>query len=176
MKYLAENIKYLRNKLGISQEKLAEMMGMNRGNIASYEKGMAEPRIENLLKLMTIFKVELNDLVKKDLRVLEKIDQEVERLKTIPETRDSDRSKKRAELLSRLVVEDDKLANFIDQSSEMQKILEGFKSFHKMKMKDGHSLSDDVKRISDDYEKLLEVMEEMIQANKVMVQFLVNNK
>ena len=74
MKYLAENIKYLRNKLGLSQEKLAEMMGMNRGNIASYEKGMAEPRIENLLKLMTIFKVELNDLVKKDLRVLEKID------------------------------------------------------------------------------------------------------
>ncbi len=52
----------------VSQEELASKVGLNRGNIASYEKGTAEPKICNLMKLAHLFGVNLLDLTGKDLR------------------------------------------------------------------------------------------------------------
>jgi hypothetical protein len=54
----------------------------------------------------------------------------------------------------------------------MQKILEGFKLFHKFKMENGRTVSDDVKKISDDYEKLLEVMDIMLESDRKMIEYL----
>jgi len=65
--YLSSNIKCLRRKKGYSQEELAKMVGLNRGNIASYENGTAEPKICNLLKLSRVFGVSIIDLTMKDL-------------------------------------------------------------------------------------------------------------
>ena len=65
--YLSSNIKCLRRKKGFSQEELAQQIGLNRGNIASYENGTAEPKICNLLKLSRIFEVSIIDLTMKDL-------------------------------------------------------------------------------------------------------------
>lgn len=66
--YLSSNIKCLRRKKGFSQEELAQKIGLNRGNIASYENGTAEPKICNLLKLSRIFEVSIIDLTMKDLQ------------------------------------------------------------------------------------------------------------
>lgn len=52
----------------LSQEELAGKVGLNRGNIASYEKGTAEPKICNLVKFAHLFGVNLLDLTGKDLR------------------------------------------------------------------------------------------------------------
>jgi len=65
--YLHRNIRALRKHLNLSQEELAARVGLNRGNIASYENGTAEPRICNLLKLSQIFGVSAIDLTHKDL-------------------------------------------------------------------------------------------------------------
>ncbi len=65
--YLHRNIRALRKKLNLSQEELAARVGLNRGNIASYENGTAEPKICNLLKLSQIFGVPVVDLAHKDL-------------------------------------------------------------------------------------------------------------
>lgn len=65
--YLSSNIKCLRKKEGFSQEELAQKVGLNRGNIASYENGTAEPKICNLLKLSKIFAISIMDLTMKDL-------------------------------------------------------------------------------------------------------------
>ncbi len=65
--YLPGNIRALRRKLSLSQEELASLIGLNRGNIASYENGSAEPRINNLLKLCHIFGVSVIDLAQRDL-------------------------------------------------------------------------------------------------------------
>ncbi len=65
--YLQQNIRCLRKSLNLSQEELAQRIGLNRGNIASYEKGTAEPKICNLLKLAKLFKVSIIDLTQKDL-------------------------------------------------------------------------------------------------------------
>lgn len=64
---LSANIKTLRRKRGMSQEELARLIGLNRGNIASYENGTAEPKICNLLKLSRVFGVSILDLTAKNL-------------------------------------------------------------------------------------------------------------
>ncbi len=65
--YLHQNIRFLRKRLKLSQEELANRVGLNRGNIASYENGTAEPKICNLLKIANLFSVSILDLTKKDL-------------------------------------------------------------------------------------------------------------
>lgn len=65
--YLATNLRFLRKRRKLSQEELAIHIGLNRGNIASYENGSAEPRISNLLRLATFFGVSLIDLAQRDL-------------------------------------------------------------------------------------------------------------
>lgn len=66
--HLPHNIRCLRKRLNLSQEELASRVGLNRGNIASYENGTAEPKICNLLKLSALFEVSLMDLTQQDLR------------------------------------------------------------------------------------------------------------
>ncbi len=65
--YLPNNIRCLRKQLRMSQGELAERIGLNRGNIASYENGTAEPKICNLRKLAHIFSISMLDLTHKDL-------------------------------------------------------------------------------------------------------------
>lgn len=65
--FLAQNIRFLRKKMNWSQEELALRIGLNRGNIASYENGTAEPKICNLFKLAQLFKVPILHLAQEDL-------------------------------------------------------------------------------------------------------------
>lgn len=66
---LHRNIRFLRKQLKLSQEELGKRIGLNRGNIASYENGSAEPKICNLLKLSNLFGVPILDLTQRDLSV-----------------------------------------------------------------------------------------------------------
>ena len=172
MKYLADNIRYLRKQLGLSQEKLADLLGLNRGNIASYEKGIAEPRIENLIKMMQIFKVEVKDLVEKDLTGIAKLNNEISSLKENTKYSENLVKREKERLLKKLVNRDERIQQFVQHSEEMNKILEGFKVFHQFKMNNGRTISEDVKKIADDYEKLLEVMEAMLETDKKMISYL----
>lgn len=65
--FLPINIRCLRRKMNVSQEGLAGRVGLNRGNIASYENGTAEPKICNLLKLSNLFGISMLDLTQKNL-------------------------------------------------------------------------------------------------------------
>ena len=64
---LPQNIRYLRKRQELSQEELATQVGLNRGNIASYENGTAEPKICNLLKIAHLFGISIADLTQKEL-------------------------------------------------------------------------------------------------------------
>jgi transcriptional regulator with XRE-family HTH domain len=64
---LQQNLRSLRRRFNLSQEELAQKVGLNRGNIASYENGTAEPKICNLLKLSHIFGISVVDLTQRDL-------------------------------------------------------------------------------------------------------------
>ncbi len=65
---LPENLRVLRKRLKWSQEELAEKIGLNRGNIASYENGTAEPKICNLVKLAQLFNLSVFDLTHSNLQ------------------------------------------------------------------------------------------------------------
>jgi transcriptional regulator with XRE-family HTH domain len=73
--FLHQNIRLLRKRLKLSQEELARRIGLNRGNIASYENGTAEPRICNLLKFARLFGISVYKLTYSDLSREQNLDE-----------------------------------------------------------------------------------------------------
>ena len=63
---LGEKISKMRKKKGISQEKLAEMLGISRQAVTKWESGKGNPDTENLLRLSEIFGVSLDELCGKE--------------------------------------------------------------------------------------------------------------
>ncbi|MEH0155579.1 LexA family transcriptional regulator [Limibacter armeniacum] len=65
---LAKNIRYLRQQLEpkCSQEALGNMLDATRSAISSYEDGRAEPKLELLIEMAKLFKVNVDDLLKID--------------------------------------------------------------------------------------------------------------
>ncbi len=68
---LAKNIKKLRLFKSMNQTEFAELFDINRSNIGSYEESRAEPKLEVLIKIADVFKLTLDQLVRKELTVNE---------------------------------------------------------------------------------------------------------
>jgi transcriptional regulator with XRE-family HTH domain len=64
---LANKIKYQKNKLGISQEKLAEKCIFDRTYISLLERAKRNPSYLSLKKLCHGLEIELSDLLKESL-------------------------------------------------------------------------------------------------------------
>ena len=62
MKFLKE-IRYLRKKQGLSQEKLAKMSGLCRYTIINFETGKRDPRIRDLRKIANALNVPIEELI-----------------------------------------------------------------------------------------------------------------
>lgn len=73
-----ENLKNLRKQIGLSQESLAERIGVSRQSVSKWECGEAYPEMTNILCLCKIFHCKLNDLIHKDLADLNSLDAEVQ--------------------------------------------------------------------------------------------------
>ena len=65
--YTANNIRYLRRKLGLTQSHVAEKIDKTITTVGDYEKGRSMPPLDVAQKLCEIFQVTLDDLVNKDL-------------------------------------------------------------------------------------------------------------
>lgn len=63
----ASNIRYLRKKKKLSQQKLADILGIPRTTWSGYELGKTEPDIQMLIRLSEYFNVQLGALVKRNL-------------------------------------------------------------------------------------------------------------
>ena len=50
----------LRKKRGLTQQQIADEIGVNRGSYSNWEKGKREPSFENLVKLGDLFDVSLD--------------------------------------------------------------------------------------------------------------------
>lgn len=59
-----EKLQVLRKEKGISQEKLAELIGVSRQAVAKWEVGQSTPDLENLITLSDLFMVSIDKLVK----------------------------------------------------------------------------------------------------------------
>lgn len=61
---LSNRIYELRRKNGLSQEQLAERVGVSRQAISKWEGGLATPELENLLALSACFGVTMDELTR----------------------------------------------------------------------------------------------------------------
>lgn len=65
---IAENIKFFRLQLGLTQEKLANLLQGKKSLVSNYENGHSTPDIYILIKLADIFQVSLDELVGRDFK------------------------------------------------------------------------------------------------------------
>lgn len=71
MSTIGINIKKIRRVKGLNQTDFANLFGLTRANIGSYEELRAEPKIETIIKISTHYKIPIDKLVKKELTVNE---------------------------------------------------------------------------------------------------------
>ncbi len=67
MSLISDNLKYLRKKVSLTQEQMAQQIGIKRSLLGAYEEGRADPRISNLLKFAEIFSLSVDQLIGADL-------------------------------------------------------------------------------------------------------------
>lgn len=60
---IALNLVRLRSRLSLSQQKLSQLTGINRGTIALLESGSANPTLEVLLKISNGLKISIEELI-----------------------------------------------------------------------------------------------------------------
>lgn len=68
MKYIASNIRHLRQLKGWSQEQLADRLDITRARIGSYEEERCDPPIDILIRLSKLYHIAIDALIKADLR------------------------------------------------------------------------------------------------------------
>lgn len=74
---LAENLKKIRKDNNLSQEQLAEQLGISRQSVSKWETGEAYPEMNNILCLCDIFHYHINDLVHEDFVDIDSLDEEI---------------------------------------------------------------------------------------------------
>jgi transcriptional regulator with XRE-family HTH domain len=67
MSYFQSNLKYLRKSKGLTQEQLANKVGVTRPIIGSYEEGRAEPKLSTLQNISHFFKLSIDNLLENNL-------------------------------------------------------------------------------------------------------------
>ena len=152
---LASNIRHLRKQLSLSQEELATRLGLNRGNIASYEKGTAEPKICNLLNLAHFYKIPVNDLISVDLHC-------PIALKTAKENYQYE-----------LKAEDkEKLEEFIRQAEELKAVLQGLKVCNQYQVKSVSEMPAKIQCIVSNFNQLCNVGGDLMRAHSELLEFM----
>lgn len=72
-----DNLSILRKSKKMSQEKLAEKVGVSRQSVSKWETGEAYPEMNNILKLCQVFGCKINHLVNENLIDLDSLDEEI---------------------------------------------------------------------------------------------------
>ena len=66
---IAKNFRKLRSFKGLNQTEFAELFGITRSTVGSYEEGRAEPKLETLMKIADYFKLSVDDIIREELTV-----------------------------------------------------------------------------------------------------------
>ena len=65
---ITNNLIFMRHKYGYTMEALAEIISVSRQTVAKWESGESYPDIMNCMKLASLYKITLDELVYKPLR------------------------------------------------------------------------------------------------------------
>ena len=72
-----DNLKNIRKKEKLSQESLAEKVGVSRQSVSKWENGESYPEMNNILELCKIFHCNINDLVNNNITDINSLDEEI---------------------------------------------------------------------------------------------------
>ena len=64
-----EKLKVIRRQAGMSQEKLAEKLGVSRQAITKWETNAGIPDIENIMAVSTLFHVSIDELLSNEKNI-----------------------------------------------------------------------------------------------------------
>lgn len=140
--------------MGLSQQDLAEKVGLNRGNVASYEAGTAEPKLCKLLQISKLVGVTSHDIVRLDLSQPSQLDQS---LKAFSEQQHNG---KRC-LESRLAKLD-----------SIKSVLDSVKNIYNYKLDSLDLQHPDVKALSHYHEQLQSIAQELVKEQEDILQEL----
>lgn len=152
--FLAQNIRLMRKRMGLSQHDLAEKVGLNRGNIASYESGTAEPKICKLLRISKLIGVNSHDMTRLDLSQDSALEQAME---------------------SYTAVEDSKTAMVekrLQRVGEIDTVLQSVKNlynFREQNLELGHP---DVKALAHYYEQMQDIAQNLLKEHRRLLEEL----
>lgn len=146
--FIASNLRVLRNRLGWSQSELAQKVNLNRGNIASYESGSAEPSICKLLRISTLLKVHPRDLTRRDLS-------DPEELLLAQLAHDEHRME-----------EKERLASFRNRALELRELIDSSKRLYEYKRKKLVSPCKEADLFAAKYEQLYEVTQQLLEEHQ----------
>lgn len=161
---LAKNIQFLRKRVRLSQQALANELNLTRSNIASYENGKAEPRATKLVNIAKYFQIGLSQLIELDLQSLS--EESLEEVWIGSEINYTPFLKSRQQLFD----------DFLERSSDLNKILNGFRIFYKYKIQHLKETESDALYLLHNFENLLGVMDSLQQFNQELIDLVVQIK
>ena len=69
---LKDNLKKIRKDNNLSQEDLAEKLGVTRQAVSKWEQGLAYPEMDKVLQLCNMFNLNIDEILNQDIRTVEK--------------------------------------------------------------------------------------------------------
>lgn len=66
--YLAQNLKYLRERKGELQKDIADLLSVSKQTASIYENGECEPDIAKLIMLADHFEITIDELIRKEMK------------------------------------------------------------------------------------------------------------
>ena len=63
----SDNLKKLRKDMNLSQEDLADKLGVSRQSISKWESGVVYPEMDKMVQLCKLFNVSMDDLLNSDV-------------------------------------------------------------------------------------------------------------
>ena len=149
--FIASNIRTLRKLSQWSQAELAQRVGLNRGNIASYESGSAEPSICKLLRISKMLGVQPQDITRRDLTDEHEL------------------------LLARLahdehrLEEKEQLAQMRQRAIEMTELVQSSKRLFEYKRKRLDNPCKEADLMAAQYEQLFEVTQQLLEEHRALL-------
>lgn len=156
MSILSKNLKLLRKSKKMSQADLAEVLDINRSNVAAYESKNVEPRLRIILEISKFFEVSINDLLERDIET--------------EGTGQTDDSSENSQSSSKVVLPDEeKVQEFLNKSTQIKKVLNGFRAFYSYKIEQIDQSNDEIKKLTLDIENFLQLMDHLLQYNESVI-------
>lgn len=82
MSHFSDTLQRLRRERGMSQQQLADMMGLTRSAVGMYETGKREPDVDTLRRFADFFHVDMNMLTTGSSSGSSELDELLEALRT----------------------------------------------------------------------------------------------